>query len=123
MTKLALSGLALPALAALAAVAALVPAAFAGTNAQTVRVTESSYRIKLSARPKAGTVRFVVRNASDDGHDFWLRGGGKTFKTRVLGEGRAATLTAKLRRGVRYQFWCAIGSHRKKGMQGAFVAR
>ena len=113
----------LPALVSLAAVAALVPAAFSASSAQTVRVTETSYRIKLSARPKAGAVRFVIRNASDDGHDFWLRGGGKTYKTRVLGEGRSATLNAKLRKGVRYQFWCAIGSHRKKGMSGSFVAR
>ena len=113
----------LPALASLAAVVALVPAAFSASNAQTIRVTETSYRIKLSAAPKAGTVRFVIRNASDDGHDFWLRGGGKTFKTRVLGEGRSSTLTAKLRKGVRYQFWCAVGDHREEGMSGGFVAR
>jgi uncharacterized cupredoxin-like copper-binding protein len=115
--------LALPALAAIAAVAALVPAAFSATGAQTVRVTERDYRITLSAKPKAGTVRFVVRNTGRAGHDFWLRGGGKTFKTRILLEGRAATLTAKLRKGVRYRYWCAIGSHAKKGMSGSFVAR
>ncbi len=113
----------LPALVSLAAVAALVPAAFSATSAQTVRVTETSYRIKLSAPPKAGAVRFVIRNASDDGHDFWLRGGGKTFKTRVLGEGRSSTLNATLRKGVRYQFWCAVGDHRQEGMNGRFVAR
>jgi uncharacterized cupredoxin-like copper-binding protein len=113
----------LPALVSLAAVAALVPAAFSASSAQTVRVTETSYRIKLSARPKAGTVKFVIRNASDDGHDYWLRGGGKTFKTRVLGEGRGATMTVKLRKGVRYQFWCAVGDHREEGMSGSFVAR
>ena len=113
----------LPALVSLAAVAALVPAALSAPSAQAVRVTETSYRITLSTAPKAGAVRFVIRNASGDGHDFWLRGGGTTFKTRVLGEGRAATLSAKLRKGVRYQFWCAIGSHRKKGMSGSFVAR
>ena len=113
----------LPALVSLAAVVALVPAAFSAPSAQTVRVTETSYRIKLSARPKAGTVKFVIRNASDDGHDYWLRGGGKTFKTRVLREGRTATLTAKLRKGVRYQFWCAVGDHREEGMSGSFVAR
>ena len=113
----------LPALVSLAAVAALVPAAFSASSAQTVRVTETSYRIKLSARPKAGIVKFVIRNASDDGHDYWLRGGGKTFKTRVLGEGRSTTLTVKLRKGVRYQFWCAVGDHREEGMNGSFVAR
>ncbi len=115
--------LALLALASLAAIAALVPAAFSATSVQTVRVTETSYRIKLSTPPKAGAVRFVIRNASDDGHDFWLRGGGKTWKTRVLGEGGTATLTATLKRGVKYTYWCSIGSHSSKGMRGTFVAR
>jgi hypothetical protein len=118
-----LKRLILPAIAGLAAVVALVPAGFSAQNAQTIRVTETSYRIKLSAVPKAGPTRFVIRNVSDDGHDFWVRGGGKTFKSRVLGEGGSAALTATLRKGVRYVYWCAVGSHRSKGMSGSFVAR
>ena len=93
------------------------------TTAQTVRVTEVDYSIRLSAKPKPGAVTFVVRNAGDDGHDFWLKGGGKTWKTRVIGEAGTASLTATLRKGVRYSFWCAVGSHRSKGMSGSFVAR
>ena len=84
---------------------------------------ETSYRIRLSAVPKAGPARFVIRNASDDGHDFWVRGGGKTYKSRVLAEGGTAALTATLRKGVRYVYWCGVGSHRSKGMSGSFVAR
>jgi len=113
----------LPGLAALAAVAALVPAAFSAPAAQTIRVSETSYRIALSAVPRPGTATFVIRNLSDDGHDFWLRGGGKTYKSRVLGEAGSARLTAALRKGVRYTYWCAVGSHRSKGMSGSFVAR
>jgi hypothetical protein len=104
-------------------VAAFAPVAPATTTAQTVRVIENSYSIRLSAKPRPGVVRFTVRNVADDGHDFWLRGGGKTWKTRVLGENGAASLTATLRRGVRYTYWCAVGSHRSKGMSGSFVAR
>ena len=110
-------------LAALLAAASLAAVARSASTAQTVRVTETSYSIRLSAKPKPGAVKFVVRNAGDDPHDFWLRGGGKTWKTRVLAEGRAATLTATLKRGVKYTYWCAVGSHRKKGMSGSFVAR
>jgi len=111
-------------LAAIAAAAvSLAAVAQSATTAQTVRVTETDYRIALSAKPRPGKVKLVVRNASDDAHDFWLRGGGKTWKTRVLGEGRAATLTVVLRKGVKYTYWCAVGSHRKKGMGGGFVAR
>ena len=110
-------------LALVAAVAALATAAPATTNAQTVRVIENSYSIRLSAKPRPGIVRFVVTNVSDDGHDFWLRGGGRTWKTRVIGENGVASLTATLRRGVRYTYWCAVGSHRSKGMSGSFIAR
>lgn len=109
--------------AALVAAVSLAAVARSATTAQTVRVTEVDYSIRLSAKPKPGVVKFVVRNAGDDGHDFWLKGDGKTWKTRVIGEAGGATLTATLKRGVRYSFWCAVGSHRSKGMSGSFVAR
>ena len=110
-------------LVATVAAASLAGVARSAATAQTVRVTETSYSIRLSAKPRAGAVRFTIRNAGDDGHDFWLRGGGKTWKTRMLGEGRTAALTATLRKGVRYSYWCAVGSHKSKGMRGSFVAR
>lgn len=110
-------------LATIVAAASLAAVASSASTAQTVRVIESSYSIRLSAKPKPGVVKFVIRNASDDGHDFWLRGGGKTWKTRVLGERGTASLTARLKRGVRYAYWCAVGDHRSEGMRGGFVAR
>ena len=64
----------------------LVAVAQSAGTAQTVRVTESSYAIRSRRSRRPGSVKFQIRNASDDGHDFWLRGGGKTWKTRVLGE-------------------------------------
>jgi uncharacterized cupredoxin-like copper-binding protein len=109
--------------ATIAAAVSLAAVAQSATTAQTVRVTEVDYKIGLSAKPKAGVVKFVIRNAGDDGHDFWVKGGGKTWKTRVLGEGRSASLTATLKKGVKYSYWCAVGSHRSKGMSGSFVAR
>jgi uncharacterized cupredoxin-like copper-binding protein len=109
--------------ATIVAAVSLAAIAQSATTAQTVRVTEVSYSIRLSAKPKPGTVRFVVRNAGDDGHDFWLKGGGKTWRTRVLVEGRSSSLTATLKKGVRYSFWCAVGDHRSEGMSGSFVAR
>ena len=62
---------------------------------------ENSYSIRLSAKPRPGMVRFTVGNVSDDAHDFWLSGGGKTWKTRIVGESGTAALTATLRKGVR----------------------
>ena len=109
--------------AALLAATVLALPALAAPAAQVVRVTEREYKISLSAKPKAGTVTFVIRNAGGDEHDFWVRGGGKTWKSRVLDGGATARLTAKLKKGVRYQFWCGVGSHAKAGMRGSFVAR
>ena len=106
---------------ALAVASALAVPTLAATQAQTIRVTETNYRIALSAKPKAGAVTFVVRNASDDEHDFWLRGGGKTLKTPLLEPGQTARLSARLKRGVRYQLWCA--PHAGKGMRTSFVVR
>ena len=107
---------------ALLAAGVVGQASLAAPTAQTVRVTETSYRIKLSAKPKAGVVKFVVRNASDDPHDFLVRGGGKTFKSRVLAGSSGATVTARLKKGVRYTFWCSVSDHAEEGMKGSFVA-
>ena len=116
MIKVLTAGLVL-ALASVLAVPVL-----AAPTAQTIRVTETEYRIALSAKPRAGKVTFLVRNAGEDGHDFWVRGGGKTFRTRAVDGGGTARLTATLKKGVRYQFWCGVGSHAAKGMRGSFVA-
>ena len=107
---------------AIAMVALAVPTLGSGA-AQTIRVTEVDGRISLSARPKSGAVNFVVRNRGGEGHDFWLRGGGRRWKTRVLGAGSTATLTARLKNGVRYSYWCGVSDHAEEGMRGSFVAR
>lgn len=106
----------------IAMVALAVPTLGAGAG-QSVRVKEVDGRIALSARPKAGIVKFAVRNSGGDAHDFWLRGGGKRWKTSVLIPGRSATLTARLKKGVRYTFWCGVSDHAEDGMRGSFVAR
>ena len=118
-TKLALTTM----LALIVSSISLVAIAQSAGVAQSVRVTEVSNAIRFSAKPKAGVVKFQVRNASGDAHDFWLRGGGKTWKTRVMVGGKAAPVTATLKKGVRYSFWYAISDHREEGMSGSFVAR
>ncbi len=106
-------------LVAVAAVLALP--AQAAPAAQTVRVSETDYRIVLASKPRAGLVTFVIRNTGDHAHDFRLRGGGVSKKTRMLEPGQTARLSLRLKRGVRYQLWCA--PHADKGMRASFVAR
>jgi hypothetical protein len=106
----------------IAMVALAIPTLGSGAT-QSVRVNEVDGRISLSAKPRSGMVKFVVRNNGGEGHDFWLRGGGKRWKTRVLGVGSSATLTARLKKGVRYSYWCGVSDHASEGMRGSFVAR
>ena len=51
-------------LALVASSVTLAAVAQSAATAQTVRVTEVSYGIRFSAKPKAGTVKFQVRNGS-----------------------------------------------------------
>jgi uncharacterized cupredoxin-like copper-binding protein len=112
----------LAATVAAVAIAWAVPT-LAAPAAESVRVSERDYGIALSARPKAGRVTFVVRNVGDDAHDFRISGGGTTARTPLLTVGRTSRVTVALKRGVRYRYWCAVGSHARKGMSGSFVAR
>ena len=107
---------------ALALAALAIPTLGSGAT-QGVRVNEVDGRISLSAKPRRGLVKFVVRNNGDEGHDFWLRGGGKRWKTRVLGVGSSASLTVRLKKGVRYSYWCGVSDHASEGMRGSFIAR
>ena len=77
------------------AVGLTIPTLGSGAG-QTVQVKEVDYRISLSARPKAGMVKFVIRNVGDDPHNFALRGGGKRWSSRVVGTGASSTLTVRL---------------------------
>lgn len=110
-------------LATLVATASAAVPVLAAPAARTVLVSEREYSIALSVRPRAGTTTFVIRNAGDDAHDFRLRGGGKTVRSRVLGESATARLTTRLERGVRYTYWCGVSDHAGEGMRGSFVAR
>lgn len=109
--------------AGLLVAAAIVPLAFGAATAQTVIAKETNFKITLSAKPRAGTVRFVARNASPIVHDLWVRGGGRTFRTKLIKPGKSALLVTTLKRGVRYRIWCNVDAHAKLGMNRFFVAR
>ena len=96
----------------------------AAVKTQTVTVKEVDFKLKFSATPRAGRVKFVVKNtASGSKHDFWIRGGGKTAHTKVLALGKSTTLVVTLKKGVRYTTWCKVDSHAQLGMKKTFTAR
>ena len=115
----------LPRLVALVAtVAALLAAsAQARTAVQTLTAKETNFKITLSARPHRGTVVFVAKNASPIVHDPWVRGGGKTWHTKLIQPRKSARLRTTLKKGVRYRIWCAVDAHARLGMNRFPVAR
>ena len=81
-----------------------------------------SYKLKLSKVPKAGLVKFVVRNSSGDEHDFWIGAAASPSRTPVIAPGRSASVSLRVQEGAVYRFWCAVDDHAQEGMLGSFRA-
>ena len=111
--RIALSVLAVAAIAALVIVAA---AAAVGHRAAATKVSVTAKEFKFVLSKKSvphGTVTFTVTNKGKVTHDFAI--GGK--KTKVLSPGKKQTLTVKLKKG-RDAYRCTVDSHAKLGMKG-----
>ena len=104
------------ALACLLLPAAIASASQTMSRAQAVTARETDFKITLTPKPKAGLVRFTVRNAGKTNHNLWIRGGGTTVHTKLLKPGQSAVLTTRLKKGVRYHFWCSVPTHATLGM-------
>jgi uncharacterized cupredoxin-like copper-binding protein len=92
------------------------------TQTTTVKVTAgvgNALKFSLSRKSApAGTVKFVVTNASAIPHDFQIAG----KKTTVLGKGKSATVIVKLTKGKSYPYKCTVDGHAAAGMKGTFKA-
>jgi hypothetical protein len=109
---------------AFAAVLAVIPTAGpARAITQTVTAEEANFKITLSPRPRAGTVIFVAKNVAPIVHDLWVRGGGKTWHTKLIQPRESAKLQTTLKHGVRYRIWCAVDAHAQLGMNRFVIAR
>jgi hypothetical protein len=112
-------------LVAAASVAALAGAALAGVVAHasssvaTIVVTEKEYSIHLSAKPHAGSVKFVVKNVGAYPHALSIKGPGVSKRTPLVRPGKSATLLVTLKSGT-YGIWCPVPGHAAKGMKAAF---
>ena len=88
--------------------------------AATVKVTESEYHIRLSAKSvRAGTVTLVVHNAGKIAHQLDLAGGGHgTVAVGTIAPGATRTKTVKLAGGT-ISLWCPIPGHAALGMRAS----
>jgi uncharacterized cupredoxin-like copper-binding protein len=85
--------------------------------ATTVTATETEFKIALSQSTFApGAYTFKATNSGKFPHSLSIEGPGvdKT-STGVLSPGQSGTLTVTLQAGS-YEIWCAVDSHKSKGM-------
>jgi nitrite reductase (NO-forming) len=93
---------------------AAAPATTTSTaRAQTVRVTETEFKITLATTAlKAGPVTFSVKNVGKIQHDLAIAGGPKT---KLIAPGGTATLTTTLKAGP-LELYCSVPGHKAAGM-------
>jgi uncharacterized cupredoxin-like copper-binding protein len=95
----------------------------AAPTAQAVTFTETEFKIDTASTTlKAGSYTFDVQNKGAFPHDLHIAtpDGSEIGATSVIQAGGSATLQVTLKAGT-YQMWCAVDSHRARGMQGTLT--
>jgi uncharacterized cupredoxin-like copper-binding protein len=95
----------------------------AASSAQTVTFTETEFKIDTASTSlKAGSYTFDVENKGTFPHDLHIAtpDGSEIGATGVINPSASATLQVTLKAGT-YQIWCAVDSHRARGMQGTLT--
>jgi uncharacterized cupredoxin-like copper-binding protein len=90
---------------------------------QTVTFTENEFTITTASTTlKAGSYTFDVQNKGSFTHDLHIAtpDGSEIGATSVIQPGGSATLQVTLKAGT-YSIWCAVDSHRARGMQGTLT--
>lgn len=82
-----------------------------------VTVSEKEFSMKLSTSSfTSGTYTFSIKNHGSYPHNLAIAGPGVASKTSAtLQGGQSGTLTVALEKG-KYQLWCAVPTHKEKGM-------
>ena len=92
-------------------------------SASSVTFTETEFKIDTASTSlKAGDYTFKVDNKGQFPHDLHIAtpDGSEIGKTDVLQAGQSGSLQVSLKAGT-YQIWCAVDSHRARGMQGTLT--
>jgi plastocyanin len=108
--------------AALVAVAALAVAGVTSAKT-TVSLKASKTHLKFNKttlHAAHGKVTIVMTNPSSTKHAIAVEGHGLDKDGKVVGKNKSSTITVTLKKGT-YTFYCPVGNHRAKGMQGKIV--
>jgi plastocyanin len=92
-------------------------------TAQTVSFTESEFKIDTASTSlKAGDYMFSVKNIGSFPHDLHIAtpDGTEIAKSDLLQAGMSGTFQVTLKAGS-YTMWCAVDSHKARGMQGTLT--
>lgn len=122
------------ALASLVAVVAVVGvvagSSFAAASTKTaaktttvqVKATEFHFALSVKSLAKPGAVKFVVKNAGKEAHNFVILSGiNKT--TALIQPSHSATLTVTFKKAGKYTYECSVGEHAEEGMLGTFIVK
>ena len=91
-----------------------------GPPVHTVEVSETDFKL-TPANPgvqNAGVIAFEVTNDGQTVHALEVEGPDGEVETGDIQPGKSKTIKADLNRPGRYEWYCPIGNHREKGMDG-----
>lgn len=99
------------------------PSPAAGNAAQTIRVRETEFALapRNPRIARTGVVEFVVTNAGGTVHALEVEEPGGEQETEAIDPGRRVRLRVNLSKAGRYEWYCPIGDHRERGMEGELV--
>jgi uncharacterized cupredoxin-like copper-binding protein len=92
----------------------------AGAGGQTLNVSETEYQIDPpDPTVQPGTVSFEITNDGSVDHNLEVEGPeGEQELEQDLAPGQSGTLTVDLSQPGSYEFYCPVGDHRERGMEG-----
>ncbi len=90
------------------------------TGGQTVNISETDYKLDPSdPTVQPGTVSFNVTNDGGVAHNLEVEGPeGEEELEQDIGPGESDALTVDLSKPGKYEFYCPVGNHRDRGMEG-----
>jgi plastocyanin len=91
--------------------------------AQTVRISETEYRLTPSsvALPKTGTYELRLVNKGTVTHALEVEGKGVEEKSSEIGPGASTTIDVTFKSAGTYEMYCPVDGHRSQGMEGKIM--